>query len=117
MTHREKVKLLIADLSARGVNSWTTAPPLWRLAWAFGIELTPPHFIDSRTMAVVGGSIFGPVWALVMRYFFWREQNLLILAAAGVTTGVLFGRILAKRYGAEAERLHLPPSWERYPGG
>ena len=41
MTHREKVRCLIADLRGRGVNRFTTAPPL--LGCYGGSESTSHH--------------------------------------------------------------------------
>jgi hypothetical protein len=113
MTQREKVKHLISDLSGRGVNPFTTVPPLWRLAWALGFKLTPPHFMGPRALAVFVGVSFGLIGALLIWYFSDGERPW-ASALWAVILGPLFGDRMAKYYRVEARRLDLPP-WEMYP--
>ena len=70
MTHRQKVDHLIAELGQRGIGSYTIAPPIFRLMWASGLEVSPPFFLGSRQFALLMGTtfgvLFGSLWGLVM---------------------------------------------------
>jgi hypothetical protein len=115
MTHGEKVGYLLVDLPARGVNSFTTAPPIWRLAWFLGIPLTPPHFMGPRPLAILMGGGFGLLGALLI----WYGSNGERAWAAALLAAILaplFGYRMARYYRGEAERLNLP-LWDRYPSG
>jgi hypothetical protein len=114
MTHREKVDHLIADLSARGVSPFTTAPPTWRMAWGLGLPLPPPHFMGFIPLALLTGAMFGLVWGLVMWLGPWRSQSLEDALTASGVVGFFFGLIVAAYYRRSASRLNLPRSWARY---
>lgn len=114
MSHRERVGCLVADLSERGVNPFTTAPPLWRLAWTLGLRLAPPHFMGSRTLAVVSGVGIGLLGFLILWYGSGGERPWATALWAAIM-GTVIGYQLAMYYRNEAERLHLPKSWAEYP--
>ena len=112
--HREKVRRLVADLKARGINPWSAAPPIWHLAWLVGLELTPPHFMTHRALAWAMGAPFGAILGLLWGFNKRPETPWLIPAVAGAVAGVFFGRRMAAHYRDQAEGLRLP-TWEEYP--
>jgi len=114
MTHREKVGLFITDMTKRGVNEFTAAPPAWRTAWGLGLKVPPPHFLGFVTMALTSGVFFGVLWGIAMWFLLWRSLGLGFGAVAGIVAGALFGISMATYYRRSAAKLNLPP-WRRYP--
>ena len=69
--HREKVERLIADLRQRGVSPYTAAPPLFRLAWALGLDVPPPLFLGFLPLTLLMGAFFGAFWVAFMWPLQW----------------------------------------------
>jgi len=119
MTHQEKIAYFIADLTKRGINQYTAAPPFWRFAWKLGIKLPPPYFMGFFPAALVTGVpfglLFGLLWGLPWWFGFWREFGFWVPAAGGAATGILFGLIMAATWRISARKFKLP-SWDAYPG-
>ena len=115
MNHQEKVALLQEDLRARGVGKMTATPPLFQLAWRFGIMIPPPHFMTFGSLALLTGSMFAILWGAFMWLSIWRFQSLptVIAFGAALAAGVFFGTALATYYRWKARRLSLP-SWSDY---
>ncbi|QEH34911.1 hypothetical protein OJF2_34560 [Aquisphaera giovannonii] len=113
MTHRDKVERFIAEMTQRGVNPYTAAPPAWRTAWGLGIEVPPPHFMAFVLLALTSGLFFGTLWGLAMRLVDWGALGWLSTMTVAAVAGALFGVCLAAYYRRSAARLELP-SWERY---
>ena len=116
MTHSQKVVRVIKDLQARGVNPYTTAPPLFRLLWRVGIQIPPPLFLGFSTLVVLFGLPFGALWAGMMLVFMHRHHPLppLLMPSAGAAAGLLFGVAMALLTRRTARRLRLP-RWSNYP--
>jgi hypothetical protein len=118
MDHRQKVDHLLDDLSRRGIGRYTTAPPIYRMLWAAGLEVPPPHFSGFWTLTLFMGVVFGVLWGVLMWLIHWRQEGMPV--AAGVVTSLLaglgFGLIMAAYYRWRARKLALP-RWEDYPGG
>jgi hypothetical protein len=115
MTFREKVDYLIADLRGKGVSAYTTAPPLFRLFWALGINIPPPFFLGFLTLTLSIGSFFVIVWGILMWLQWWVWQNPVAMAVAvSVAAGLAFGMGVAAYYRWKAARLGLPRLWEEY---
>jgi hypothetical protein len=114
---RQKVERLIADLRQRGVSPYTAAPPLFRLAWALGLDVPPPLFLGFLPLTLLMGAFFGAFWGAFLWLLQWGAWHmplgLVVLAAA--CTGLAFGLSMASYYHWKAARLRLPP-WESYPG-
>jgi hypothetical protein len=115
MTHHEKVERVIRELNAKGVSPLTTAPPLFRAAWAAGVRVPPPFFIGFLPLFVVMAGAFGAPFGL----FLWIAQRwtialpvrgLVLVSACG---GALFGPFMASYSRWKARRLGLP-SWREY---
>jgi hypothetical protein len=116
MTHEEKVAFLLNDLSQRGVSKYTVAPPLYRLLWRLGLEITPPHFASFWSLTLAMGAFFAIAWGIFMWLFLWRSEDLPAIAdvCVSVIAGLLFGMTMAGYYRSRARKLALPP-WESYP--
>ena len=113
---RQKVERLIADLRERGVGSRTAAPPLFRLAWALGLDVPPPLFLGFLPLLLLTGAIFGSFWGAflwTLRWRAWQMPGWLAALTAGCA-GLAFGLGMATHYRRKAARLRLPP-WESYP--
>jgi Family of unknown function (DUF6404) len=113
MTHRQKIDRLIPELKAKGVGQYTmTAPPLFRMLWAFGIEIPPPLFMRFIPLAV----FYGVTWSCLTAALFWfvgppevRPHILPVIAPFGIVMGLVAGLYFRWKAGA----LGLP-SWENY---
>ncbi len=66
MPHPQKVDHLIQELDHQGVSSTMSAPPLFRLQWALGLEVPPPLFLGLLQYALVLGIPFGVLWGVGM---------------------------------------------------
>jgi Family of unknown function (DUF6404) len=115
VTHREKVTYAIEDLAQRGIDTATSAPPAWRVAWALGVKIPPPHFMGFTSLALSSGTLFGVLWGLVIWYLLWHSRGWLFTASAAALAGGAYGLLMAACYRYSAAKLALP-SWEQYPG-
>ena len=104
----------IHEMRSRGVHSLESAPPLWRLLWACGSRIRPPHFMAPWRIGFLLGSILAvPVGLLFAAAWYWVDCPLGIALAMPPITGALFGVQMAWHFRLEALRLGLP-SWEEY---
>jgi Family of unknown function (DUF6404) len=115
VTHREKVTFAIEDLAQRGIDTATSAPPAWRVAWALGVKLPPPHFMGFASIVLTSGIMFGVLWGLLIWYLLWHSKGWFFTASAAALAGVVYGLLMATCYRYSAIKLGLP-NWERYPG-
>ena len=114
LTHREKVSFAIEDLAQRGIDTATSAPPAWRVAWALGVKIPPPHFMGFVSIAFTSGIIFGVLWGLLICTF-WHTRGWLFTLSAATLAGTGYGLLMAACYRYSATKLELP-TWEQYPG-
>lgn len=115
MNHNEKVALLVSDLTARGIGKGAIAPPLFRLAWKFGVAIPPPHFLSFGAVATVTGTFFGVFWGAIMWLAIWSHQGQPFsrVVVLSLFAGVLFGVSMASYYRWKVRQLFLP-SWREY---
>ena len=113
MTHNEKIRHLLEDFGRRGINRFTTAPPLYRLLWRFGFEAVPPHFAGFLSLAVLAGAYFGMAFAIIV---WFTGVPVLVAAGGGGIVGPIFGVTLAAYYRRQNRKLNLA-RWEDYPPG
>jgi hypothetical protein len=113
MTHGQKTDRLISELKAKGVGRNWSAPPLFRILWALGIEIPPPLFMHFLPLAVLIGGLFFAAMATFRLWFLGLRADLrgdfLLLSTM---SGVL-GLIASWNFRRKAKRLQLP-SWETY---
>ena len=117
MTHGEKVSLFSVEMRKRGVGAYTSAPPFYRLLWALGAAVPPPHFQSFTSLATTMGSVWAVIFGAVMYFMQWRTGGMSIARVCGLAlmSGVIFGLIMAGYYRSSARRWNLP-RWEDYPG-
>jgi hypothetical protein len=107
---RQKTERLIADLRQRGVSPYTTAPPLFRLAWALGLNVPPPFLMGFLPLTLLMGAFYGTCWD----GFIWALQchsgppAQRAAATLAVCAGLVFGLSVAAYYRRKASRLPLP---------
>ena len=114
MTHEEKVAYLLKDLGQKGIGQYTIAPPIYRLLWRLGIEVSPPHFASFWVLAAPMGAGFAIVWGLFMWLTLWQQRSPGLTVATAVLAGLLFGVTMAAYYRWRARKLALP-RWQDYP--
>jgi hypothetical protein len=116
VTHREKVDHLLSELTAKGINQYTIAPPMFRMFWKLGIEIPPPFFIPFLPLALLFGLPFGATMAI----FFWLSGLWLSLVWSEevffvilVGSGAAFGLTLSAYCRLQASKWRLN-SWNNY---
>ena len=119
MTHTDKVALFRDEMETKGVSAWTSAPPVYRLCWRFGVRVRPPHFQGFLLQTILFGVYFGVVWGVAMWFILWRwvmsPSSLPWLpVGSAFGAGLFFGLSMATYFRWQARRLGLP-SWDRYP--
>ncbi len=123
MNHRQKVDRLVEELGQQGIDSYTAAPPLFRLLWMLGLDIPPPFFLGFHKLALVMGTFFavleGPLWGILMWLSLWQGEIPAPIAVAltgfeAVLAGVAFGLVMAWYLRRKSAQLGLP-SWEDYP--
>lgn len=109
---------IVEELHAQGIGRYTSAPPIYRLAWRLGFCIAPPHYRSFRRLALEMGVPFGLLWALFMWVLFWRnDQNFptetiaaaVSVGVAALLAGIGFGLSMAGYYRWQAKSLRLPP--------
>ena len=108
--YRERMLAITEELRGQGVGAYTSAPPIYRLAWRSGLRVRPPLYQPFAAPAVGTGIGFAVAWGLAMWLLFWRTEgfgvtNVLVRA---VVTGTVYGVSLAFYYRWKASKLRLP---------
>lgn len=104
--------LAIADeLRAQRVGLYTSAPPIYRLAWTLGFHIRPPLYQSFAALALGMGTWFGVTWGLVMWILPWRDEgrSVISMLVLSLFAGVFFGLAMAGYYRWKAAHLELPP--------
>jgi hypothetical protein len=120
MPFAQKVDRLLADLRGRGISQWTVAPPVFRLAWALGVELPPPFFLGFLPLALFSGASFAVTVGLIMCILQWQLSAVPLEIAVRMAVfnaaiaGVFFGLAMAAYFRWKARQLDLP-RWDSYP--
>ncbi len=114
MTAREKIDAAIDYLTKRGVHFNSSTPPHYRLLWALGFPLAPPHFQSFLGLFAFNGVFFGVTFGL-MAFLFERHHAAAQLAlVASLVGGTTVGLLMAVIYRVKARWLGLP-RWSEFP--
>jgi hypothetical protein len=119
MTHREKVDAALAYLKTRKISGSSAAPPFFRLCWALGIKIPPPHFLSFPATVLVLGVPFGLLMATALAVVALigslqvAPWLLLGLPGLALMSGGAFGLLMAAYYRWTARNLNLP-SWSDF---
>jgi hypothetical protein len=115
MTSREKINAALEDLKGRGVSKSSAAPPVYRLMWALGIHIPPPHFQSFLGLFALQGFFFGLIMTVVLFAILpTNEIEMLLLVGAG--SGLVFGLLMATFMNIYKRKLGLP-AWDDYTPG
>ena len=114
MTREEKIEYMLNDLAQRGVGKYTAAPPLYRVLWRLGFDVTPPPFAAFWSNVLIPGVVFAVGWGVLMWLMMWRDRPLIFTIIASVSAGASFGFFMAAYYRWRGRKLRLP-RWEDYP--
>jgi hypothetical protein len=113
-----QIQRMFADLSRRGIEKSTYAPPIYRLARKLGFNLIPPLLAPFRTNVLLFGiyfSVFFGAFVWLMHWSHTPPQNTPAwgIALLAVLSGLLFGVCVGWWYRNTALK-HGLPSWEQY---
>lgn len=108
--YRKRMLQVVDELHAQGVGRYTSAPPLYRLAWRLGIHVPPPMYRSFRAVALELGASFAVGYGLLMWLFFWRadQHSALRMVVTAVIAGVGFGWGMAMWYRHRFRSVRLP---------
>jgi len=113
MTQLSKLESYKKYMASNGISEATAFPPAWVMLWSMGVKIPPPPFLGFVSLALIAGSLFGPLfgfgaWLLGNRGF--REMPASEALWVALFTGAVFGLIMAAYYGHLA-RKHRLGSW------
>ena len=120
MTHTEKLTAMHAHLPRLGLGRYTFAPPIYRLLWRFGIEISPPYFTPFVPLAIFQAVSFGLVMAGLMWFIDVLFPGSSPFSGVGIVkaaslSAVVFGFTIAVVIRLQARRRRLP-LWKDYTG-
>jgi hypothetical protein len=109
--YRQRMLAIADELRAQRVGPYTSAPPVYRLAWMLGFHVRPPLYQSFTSLALGMGIWFSVVWGLLMWFLFWRAEGGSIsrTLVGSLFAGVLFGLAMASYYRWKAAHVQLPP--------
>jgi hypothetical protein len=109
--YRQRMLAITDELHAQGVGRYTSAPPIYRLAWRFGLHVPPPLYQSFRSLAVGLGISFSVLWGLPMWFLIGRAEagSIPIAVVASLLAGAFFGPSMGAYYRWKASKLRLPP--------
>ena len=113
----DKRERMQQHLDRLGVQPLISAPPIWRLPWQSGIDITPPLFMGFWRLFLFMGGMFGVPWGLLTWLLKGWHPGLpaWLPFVIGATTGMLFGLGMAIHFRRLARKYHLP-TWQEYAG-
>ncbi|CAN5191324.1 hypothetical protein BH23GEM2_BH23GEM2_23140 [soil metagenome] len=62
--YRRRMLAITDELHTKGVGRYTSAPPIFRLAWRLGYDVKPPLYQSFSAIAISGAVWFAVVWGL-----------------------------------------------------
>jgi hypothetical protein len=104
--YRERMLAIVEDIAAQGVGRYTSAPPIYRLAWRLGIHVRSPLYQSFATLALGQGALFG----IMGGFLVWWLDGLTVSRGftVAIIGGMFFGLIMAGYTRRTARRLRLP---------
>jgi hypothetical protein len=116
MTHEDKVKAFLAEMTERGESLSNAAPSAFRQLWRLGVNIAPPYFLGWTTAALLSGVSFAMLWGVTMAGLLYITRGAVPSRMFGISVlgGVLFGVLMASIWGRCRRRLNLS-QWEDYP--
>jgi len=109
-SYREDMLRMVSELQAQGVSRYTSAPPVYRLAWRLGFRVKPPLYQSFRTRAATMGVAFGILMAIAQWLLPLNDTPFLLGRTLLMTTvmGAIFGLTMSLILQLKIRRLRLP---------
>jgi hypothetical protein len=109
-TRRDRALAIVRE---KGIANSMCAPGLFRVLWALGAKVPPPHFMRFPALALLHGVWFATVWGLCMWFFAsWRRgAGIGEFAGPALALGVFYGVFMAAYYRRGKSKYHLP-TWD-----
>jgi hypothetical protein len=103
-------------MATKGIGEATAFPPAWVILWSMGVKIPPTPFMGSVSLALITGSLFGPLfglgaWLLENRGF--REMPASKALRVALFTAAVFGLIMVAYY-RHMERKQRLGSWASF---
>lgn len=110
-SYQQRMMQITDALIAQGIDRYTAAPILYRLAWRLGLRVRPPLYQSFRTLVLSHAAWFGLGFGILMWFFFWLPGGypLPVVLLGIVLAGIPFGLLMAASIRRKAKHLHLPP--------
>ncbi len=116
MKTQEEIMQYVDQLVAQGVGAYTAAPPINRLLWRWGFNITPPlnqTFLKNAWFFGFGFSALIVIFVIPVSCFFDWQIVWLVLHEVTVWSGVfaggaIFGTLLAGFNWYRARSLNVP---------
>ena len=118
LVHAEKVNAFVEEMKRRGVQSKDAAPIFFRIVWALGFQVPPPHFLGIWGNFCWAFGLIAPC-IISAGSIYWLKNPNTPLWAIWVTTLVFLGGVgwliaySAATFCSAANQFQLPP-WDRY---
>lgn len=112
MIFEEKKECAIAIMESKKMWRSNYAPPLLRTLWKIGIKIPPLPFASFWQVTLLTGTLFGPVWGLLMWVFLWKSAGMLPTVAIimSIVAGISFGVLMAV-YHWWRKKVNKLPDW------
>src|SRR6266545_1456193 len=115
MTQREKIDAALEYLKKHKIRGSNAAPLFFRLCWALGWFIPPPHFLGFISVALLTGTMFGVLMAGVACIVVLTSGGQVGLShlLVGLACGSFYGLSIAAHYRWSARRMGLP-AWSDF---
>ena len=121
MNHSEKVQLWMRQAQTEKIRPYAAAPPVFRMLWALGVEIGPPHFLNPLLWFLSCSASYGASLLGIQVVFIWllglgpvTDGKLMIGFIPIASLSIAYSAIVTFVTRRKASRLQLPP-WEKYP--
>lgn len=117
MSNDPRIQAYTDAMRANGVPAATAMPPLWHLLWSCGLRVPPPPFMHPIALFLLGGGMFGLLFAGGAWLVKNRGIGVMSLDEAGnlaLITGAAFGLVMTLYY-RYLHRKHRLGSWAHAP--
>ncbi|KXF80737.1 DUF6404 family protein [Enterovibrio coralii] len=105
--HLDKAHALLLK---KGFLASSINPVIYRLARKIGLKVPPPQFASFSINMMLSTIWFGLLWGVIMWFMQWSSLGVSIIYMfnASLTTGLIFGLLMALWYRLSAKRKSLP---------
>jgi hypothetical protein len=108
--YRDNMLRMVKELEAQGVNRYTSAPPIYRLAWRLGFRVKPPLYQSFGVRTVIFGLSFVIVFVVGQWLLALSARDFMLKRAllVGIFSAALSSLATSFILWRKLERLRLP---------